>query len=149
MNNQSKDQRFAKLEISSAEIGQDLFIPEAGEVRAGFPSPASDFVENSIDLNKYLITHPAATFFGRVKGFSMINAGISEGDLLIIDRSIEPNNGAIAVCFLDGEFTLKKIKLEADGCWLLPENEDFQPIHVTEKSEFIIWGIVIHVIKSF
>jgi len=76
-------------------------------------------------------------------------AGISDGDLLVIDKSLEPEDGKIAVCFIDGEFTVKRIKLEKDGCYLMPANEAFKPIHVTADNEFILWGIVTHVIKSF
>jgi DNA polymerase V len=95
-----------------------------------------------------LIKHPSATYYGRVKGESMKNAGINDGDLLIIDRSLEPLDGKIAVCYIDGEFTIKRIKLEKDFCWLMPENEAYKPIKVTPDNEFLIWGIVIHVIKS-
>lgn len=118
-------------------------------IKAGFPSPASDFLDLSIDLNKELVKHPNSTFYGRVKGESMKNVGINDGDLLIIDKSLEPINGKIAVCFIDGEFTLKRIKLEKNYCLLLPENEDYEPIKVTEENDFLIWGILIHVIKSF
>ncbi|HRO07476.1 MAG TPA: translesion error-prone DNA polymerase V autoproteolytic subunit [Saprospiraceae bacterium] len=117
-------------------------------ISAGFPSPALDFVDLSIDLNRHLIKHPSATFYGRVKGDSLINAGISNGDLLIIDRSIEPANGKIAVCYIDGEFTAKRIQISRNEVWLIPENEAYQPIRVTEDNDFMIWGIVTHVIKD-
>lgn len=127
-----------------------LEIPVADEgIKAGFPSPAQDFVDSSIDLNIELIKNPSATFYGRVKGDSMKNAGIEDGDLLVIDRSIEAQDGKIAVCFIDGDFTVKRIKLEKEICWLIPENDDYQPIKVTEENDFIVWGIVAHVIKSF
>ncbi len=118
-------------------------------LRAGFPSPADDFLEVSIDLNKELIKHPAATFFGRVNGDSMKDIGIDDGDLLIIDKSLEIQDGKIAVCFIDGEFTLKKVKIEKDILWLMPANKAYQPIKVTKDSDFAVWGVVIHVIKSF
>ena len=138
------------LDLYSANTETVLELPLEDEaIKAGFPSPASDFLDLSIDLNKELIKHPNATFYGRVKGESMKNAGINDGDLLVIDKSLEPSNGKIAVCFIDGEFTVKRIKIEQDFCWLIPENEDFQPIKVTEDNDFIIWGMVIHVIKSF
>ena len=120
----------------------------SGGISAGFPSPALDFVDLTIDLNKHLVKHPSSTFYGRVKGQSMKNDGINEGDLLVIDKSLEPVNGKIAVCFLDGEFTVKKIKLKKDVCWLMPANENYKPIKVTPENDFIIWGIVAHVIKS-
>nr|HPR59388.1 translesion error-prone DNA polymerase V autoproteolytic subunit [Prolixibacteraceae bacterium] len=120
-----------------------------GGIRAGFPSPAQDFLDLSIDLNKELVHNPSATFFGRVKGESMRDAGINDGDLVIIDKSLPPRDGKIAVCYLDGEFTMKRIKTEKDCCWLMPANADFKPIKVTPDNDFVIWGIVVHVIKSF
>ena len=138
------------LEIYSASTETELALPlVSSAISAGFPSPASDFIDLKIDLNKHLIQHPSATFFARVKGDSMKDEGIFDGDLLVIDKSIEPSNGKIAVCFIDGEFTVKKIKLENGFCWLVPANEKYQPIKVTSENELMIWGIVTHVIKSF
>lgn len=138
------------LDIYSAITDTELELPLVTDgISAGFPSPALDFVDVSIDLNKHLIKHPSATFYGRVKGHSLKNAGINDGDLLIIDRSLEPANGKIAVCYIDGEFTAKRIKINKKEVWLMPENEDYQPIKVTEENNFIVWGIVTHVIKSF
>jgi len=117
-------------------------------ISAGFPSPAQDFIDLSIDLNKELIQHPASTFFGRVKGNSMIDIGISNGDLLIVDKSLEATDGKIAVCYVDGEFTVKRLKVEKDCYWLLPENESYKPIKVTAENDFIVWGIVVFVIKA-
>lgn len=117
-------------------------------ISAGFPSPADDFLDSSIDLNKALIKNKDATFYGRVKGDSMIGGGLSDGDLLIIDKSLEPKNGKIAVCFIDGEFTVKRIKLEKNLVWLMPENKKYQPIKVTSDNDFVIWGIVTNVIKA-
>ncbi len=138
------------IDILSANTETLLELPliESG-ISAGFPSPALDFVDISIDLNKHLIKHPSATFYGRVKGVSLKNIGIDNGDLLIIDKSIEPTNGKIAVCFIDGEFTAKRIKIAKTEIWLIPENENYQPIRVTEENNFLIWGIVTHVIKNF
>lgn len=118
-------------------------------ISAGFPSPADDFLDLTIDLNKHLIKSPSTTFYGRVSGNSMVDAGITDGDLLIIDKSLEPKNGQIAVCFIDGEFTVKRIKKEKDCIWLLPENKDYKPLRVTEENDFLIWGIVINTIKYF
>lgn len=138
------------LDIYSASSETELVLPMIpGGISAGFPSPALDFVDLSIDLNKHLIKHPAATFYGLVKGFSMQDAGISDGDLLVIDKSIEPADGKIAVCYIDGEFTIKRIKIEKNTCWLLPANEDYNPIKITPENDFLVWGIVTHVIKSF
>jgi DNA polymerase V len=138
------------IDFYSANTDSVMEIPFADlGISAGFPSPAQDFLDMSIDLNQELIKNPTATFYGRVKGDSMRDLGIDDGDLLIIDRSIEPTTGRIAVCFIDGEFTVKTIKIENDYIWLIPANENYKPIKVTEDNEFVVWGIVIHVIKSF
>jgi len=134
--------------IPTLENGLELPLIEGG-ISAGFPSPAEDFLELSIDLNKELIKNPPATFYGRVNGDSMKDLGIDHGDLLIIDKSIQPKDGKIAVCFIDGEFTLKTIRLEKDCCWLIPANSNYKPLKVTQDNDFVVWGIVIHVIKSF
>ena len=139
----------SQLDIYTAETDSILEIPFVGEIKAGFPSPASDFLDMSIDLNRELIKNPFTTFYARAKGESMIDVGINDGDLLVIDKSVEPKNGKIAVCCIDGEFTVKRIKIEKDCCYLVAENKDFQPIKVTESNDFVIWGIVLHVIKSF
>lgn len=118
-----------------------------GGIKAGFPSPAEDFTDTAIDLNIELIKNPSSTFFSRVSGDSMQDVGISDGDLLIIDKSLEPRDGKIAVCYLDGEFTLKRIKIGKDCCWLMPANEKYEPIKVTAQNDFIVWGIVTFVIK--
>lgn len=137
------------IDIYSAITETDLDLPFVdGGISAGFPSPALDFVDAKIDLNKHLIKHPSATFYGRVKGHSLKNAGIDDGDLLVIDRSLEPTSGKIAVCYIDGEFTAKRIKKTKTEVWLLPENEEYPPIKIEEDNNFIVWGIVTHVIKS-
>lgn len=139
-----------KIDIFSVDTTSVLELPMVSTgIRAGFPSPALDFEDVSIDLNKYIVRHPSATFYGRVKGDSMKDEGINDGDLLVIDRSLEPADGKIAVCYLDGEFTLKKIKLGKNCCWLLPANENYKPIKVTAENEFLIWGIVTYVIKAY
>lgn len=137
------------ISIFRPEVVEELFLPvlSAG-ISAGFPSPAMDFMDVSIDLNQLMIKHPSATFFGRVQGTSMLDAGISDGDLLVIDRSLSPANNKIAVCFIDGEFTIKRIQKEVDCCWLMPANEKYKPIKVTKDNDFLVWGIVTHVIKK-
>ncbi|MGQ9846162.1 MAG: LexA family protein [Bacteroidales bacterium] len=132
----------------STDINSHLEIPLIEKIKAGFPSPADDFIELPLDLNKALIKNPSATFFARVSGNSMQDAQISDGDLLIIDRSLPPTEGKIAVCFVDGEFTVKKLHFENDSCYLMPANDKYKPIKVTKDNDFIIWGIVTHVIKS-
>ncbi len=137
------------IEIYSANTDTELDLPMLSfGISAGFPSPAMDFIDLNIDLNKHLIEHPVATYYGRVQGESMKDAGINNGDLLIIDKSIEPADGKIAVCYLDGEFTLKRIKVKNKKLWLLPENENYSPIPVEEHSNFQIWGIVTYIIKK-
>lgn len=139
-----------KLDIYSTSTATVLELPLiTSGISAGFPSPADDFLDAAIDLNKALIKHPATTFCGRVKGNSMKDLGIHNGDLMIIDKSLQPKNGAVAVCYIDGEFTVKTIKLEAECCWLVPANDKYKPIKVTKDNDFIIWGIVTNVIKYF
>jgi DNA polymerase V len=138
------------LTIHQVSVATTVKIPmAASSISAGFPSPADDFLDTSIDLNKICIKNPATTFFGRVTGNSMKDAGIHHGDLMIIDKSIRPKNGSIAVCYIDGEFTVKTIKLEQDCCWLIPANPTYKAMKITKDNDFIIWGIVTHVIKSF
>jgi len=138
-----------ELEIFGADTSTCLPLIMAGSaVKAGFPSPADDFVEQKIDLNVHLIQHPAATFFARVKGQSMVCAGIDEGDLLVVDRAVEPKSGNIAVCFVDGEFTIKRIKVDNECCYLVAECDGFQPIRVDSSNEFVVWGVVTYVIKK-
>lgn len=137
------------IDLYSVLTETQLALPlMPNEVSAGFPSPAMDFIDVSIDLNKHLIKHPSSTFYGRVKGNSMKDAGIHEGDLLVIDKSIEPVDGKIAVCYIDGEFTLKCIKINRTGLWLMPANESYKPIKIEEHNDLKIWGVVTHVIKS-
>lgn len=137
------------LEIYKADTDTQLVLPIAdGGIKAGFPSPAQDFMDLSIDLNKELVKHPSSTFYGRVSGDSMIDAGIYDGDILIIDKSLEPKDGDMAVCFIDGEFTIKYIKIEEKVIWLVPANENYKPIKATEDNDFLIWGIVTYSIKK-
>jgi DNA polymerase V len=139
-----------KLSFFRPDLESGAGLPFIGhEVSAGFPSPALDFMEYAIDLNKYLSErNPLATFYIRVAGNSMTDAGIDNGDILVIDRSMEPADGKIAVCLIDGEFTVKRLKLETDCLYLMPENPAYQPIKVTEENQFFIWAIVTYVIKK-
>lgn len=153
---------------------QELPKMAAEGIHAGFPSPAQDYMEGCIDLNRELVRHPNATFYGRVVGDSMVDAGVEEGDILVIDKALEPCEGDMAVCFVDGEFTLKYISfrnpsetsrqykpaketgkapvsyniLHTGDLWLLPANTKYRPIHITEGNDFTVWGIVTYVIKK-
>ena len=127
--------------------GQGVWLAGEG-VSAGFPSPADDFKETRISLDKVAVKNEAATFYARVAGQSMIGAGLDDGDLLVIDRSLEPQDGKIAVCLIDGEFTVKRLKVEKKCIWLMAENKRYKPIQVTEENELMIWGIVTHVLKA-
>ena len=117
-------------------------------VSAGFPSPAEDFTQKRLSLDNELVRNKETTFFARVSGQSMIGAGLNDNDLLVIDRGLEPTNNKIAVCFLDGEFTVKRLRVDQEGMWLQPENPDYPIIKITEDNHFIIWGIVTNVIKK-
>lgn len=144
--------------ISTSSLGLTFFTPKTFKnsgaifidsgISAGFPSPAEDFKEQRLSLDRELIKNKEATFFARVSGQSMIGAGLDDNDLLVIDRSIAPANNKIAVCFLDGEFTVKRLRVDTDGIWLKPENPNYPIIHVTEENDFVIWGIVTNVIKK-
>ncbi|MDO6855049.1 translesion error-prone DNA polymerase V autoproteolytic subunit [Cellulophaga lytica] len=132
--------------VDASSKSTSIFVDTG--ISAGFPSPADDFKENRISLDKELIKNPEATFFARVSGESMIGAGLEDNDLLVIDRSLEPAHNKIAVCYLDGEFTVKRLKVENNLVWLQPENPNYKPIKITEENNFIIWGIVTNVIKK-
>ncbi len=130
-----------------ATNGLETVFFDAG-ISAGFPSPAEDFKEQRLSLDKELVKNKEATFYARVSGQSMIGAGLDDNDLLVIDRSIEPSNNKIAVCFLDGEFTVKRLKVDRDEVWLKPENPNYPIIKITSENDFVIWGIVTNVIKK-
>ena len=136
-----------KFFIPDTESTLESILISSG-ISAGFPSPAGDFKQDRISLDKELIKNKEATFFARVSGQSMVGAGLDNNDLLVIDRSLEPTNNKIAVCLIDGEFTVKRLKVENDRIWLKPENLDYKPIEITEENQFIIWGIVTNVIKK-
>ena len=138
-----------KLTFFLPDFDSELKIPFVKEgVSAGFPSPAADFMGTNIDLNKELSDNQLATFYIKVKGNSMIDAGINDKDVLVVDRSLEPQNNKIAICFIDGEFTVKRILVEKECLYLMPENPNYSPIKITEENELIIWGIVTYVIKK-
>ena len=138
-----------ELEFYSAETTTELKIPlfESG-VSAGFPSPADDYLDLPIDLNEFLIKHPAATFYVRVKGNSMEGAGIRNGDLLIVDRAEEPRNKSIVLGIIDGDFTVKRIKKKGSDLYLMPDNPEFKPIKINENMDFQVWGVVTYVVHK-
>lgn len=138
-----------KLIFFKPELESEIRIPYFDDgVSAGFPSPALDFMENRIDLNTALSENPLATFYIKVEGHSMIDAGINDKDVLVVDKSLEPQNNKIAICYIDGAFTVKRIKLKKDGLWLMPENAKYTPIKVTDENSFLIWGMVTYVIRA-
>lgn len=121
-----------------------------GDVKAGFPSPAED-IREKLDLIKLLVKHKASTFFFRVDGVSMVDSGMDEGDIIIVDRSIDAYNNCKAVCFIDGEYTVKRVEMSDNGVRLMPANDKnskYQPIVVTPDNQFIIWGVVTYTIKK-
>ena len=120
----------------------------ASSVPAGFPSPADDYYEGGLDLNECLIEHPAATFFVRARGDSMIDAGIHSGDLLIVDRALEPSDNRIVIAALNGELTVKRICVRGRKTFLVPENDLYEPIEITEDIDFQIWGVVTYVVHG-
>jgi len=142
-----KEKKILNFFVPKADNGIGQWLAEEG-ISAGFPSPADDFKEIRISLDKELVKNKEATFYARVDGDSMIGAGLEDGDLLIIDRSLYPENGKIAVCLIDGDFTVKRIKKEKEKLYLLPENKKYKPIEIKEENELIIWGIVEYVIKK-
>ncbi len=114
----------------------------ANRIPAGFPSPADDFLEKQLDLNDYLINNKASTFLVKVTGNSMENAGIFDGDVLVVDRSVEPANGKVVLGVLNGEFTVKRLSRQKNKLFLVPENTLYQPLEITEEMDFKIWGVV-------
>ena len=119
-----------------------------GKVSAGFPSPAADYEEDKLDLNRYLIKNPAATFFVRVTGDSMTGAGIYSGDLLVVDRSLEPRDKSVVIAVIDGELTVKRIRIGNKKITLEPENENYSVQQITEDTDFQVWGVVTNVIHA-
>jgi DNA polymerase V len=131
------------------EKGSLLLRPLIGsKIAAGFPSPAQDYIESVLDLNEHLIEHPTATFFVRVQGFSMINAGINPDDILIVDRAVEPGHKKIIIAVLDGELTVKRLEIRGERWFLVPENPEFLSLEITEDMDFQVWGVVTYSIHK-
>lgn len=137
------------IDIYCADVSTDLPLPFVDDgIPAGFPSPANDYLDLSIDLNRELVEHPDATFYARVKGASMQDAGIHDGDVLVVDRSLTARNDDIAVAYLNGEFTVKRLRFSGETCFLMPANRDYPRIEITESDDFRVWGVVTYVIKN-
>ena len=140
------------MKLIKGLFDKKLDLQLASAIKAGFPSPADDYMSESLDFNKDLIKHPEATFYGRVEGDSMIEAGICDGDIAVIDRSIEPEHGDVVVGYIDREFTVKFLDLshQKEGyIELRPANKLFKPIRIDEDSNFRVWGVVIYVIRKW
>jgi len=134
------------IDFFTPNLSSELSLPIAEGIKAGFPSPAQDYLDMAFDLNRELVKNPSSTFYGRVRGNSMVEAGINDGDILVIDKSLPPADGRRAVCYIDGEFTLKTLRVEKDSLWLLPANPKYKPIKITPENDFTVWGIVTYVI---
>lgn len=141
-----------EIQILTVEMGEEVGLPYFPEgIRAGFPSPATDYEEASIDLNKELVRHREATFYARVKGDSMIDAGFHPGDIVIIDRSLEPQDGDVVIAWVDGGFTIKELdlsELEEGIVRLVPHNEAYERITITREQTNMIWGVVTYCIHQ-
>jgi len=137
-----------KIEIFQTEFVKKINSSLFESVSAGFPSPATDYMENKLDLNEHLIKHPAATFIVKANGISMIEAGISSGDLLIVDRSISPRNDNIVIASILGDLTVKKLQKKNQSFFLMSANESYPSIEVKEEMECFIWGVVTYVIHK-
>ena len=131
--------------IKNSQINTPVFLDK---VSAGFPSPATDYMENKLDLNEYLIKHPAATFIVKASGSSMIDADIYSGDLLIVDKSLTPRNNNIVIASIFGDLTVKKLKKKENAFFLLSANDSYPNIEVKEEMECFIWGVVTYIIHD-
>lgn len=140
---------MTKLTLFQAEAAKKLSLPIYDtHVQAGFPSPAEDYLDRTLDLNELLIAHPAATFFVRVTGDSMQNAGIFSGDILVVDRSLAPSDNKIVIAIVSGEFTVKRLKIREGKISLIPENPAYPILEVKEGNDFQVWGVVTYVIHK-
>lgn len=140
---------MSDLKLYSGDFESSAELPFAQEgVRAGFPSPAQDYMFDSIDLNRDIIKHKESTFYARVTGDSLCDAGVLDGDIVVVDKSLTPEDGDMAVCCVEGEFTLKYIEKHDDYVLLIPANPTFKPLRVNKEDHFMIWGVVTHVIHK-
>ena len=139
-----------KFEPHSIDESISIDVQLMGDVKAGFPSPAED-IREKLDLIQLLVKHKASTFFFRVNGVSMVDAAMDEGDIIIVDRALDPYNNCKAVCYIDGEYTVKRVEIGEKSLRLMPANENntaYKPIEITQENDFMIWGVVTWVIKK-
>lgn len=144
--------KAGKIELLKGDFAHRLALALAPTIKAGFPSPADDYLHDSLDFNRDLIKNPEATFYGRVSGDSMIEAGICDSDIAVIDRSLQPVDGDVIVAFVNGEFTIKclDLKHKEDGyIELRPANANYQPIRIDADDNFRVWGVVVWTIKQW
>ncbi len=141
---------MATINGLTAADNAGLELEFADEIHAGFPSPAAEYAGERIDIVRELSRHPDTTFYAMVSGESMRDAGLQNGDIIVIDKSLTPKNGDIIVAAIDGEFTIKEFRMDSSGqcAWLIPHNEAYQPIRVTEEDNFSVWGVVTHCIHK-
>jgi DNA polymerase V len=137
-----------RLEIFKADTRITKNIALFPSISAGFPSPADDYIQDTLDLNKHLINHPSATFFARARGESMVNVGIFDQDIIVIDRSIKPQQNDIVVCWVDGEFTIKRIRKDNEAVYLVPENDKYKTMKIAPDRDLQVWGVATYVIHK-
>ena len=140
------------ITILKGRFEKELQLQMAPELRAGFPSPAEEYLRDSLDFNRDMIKHPESTFYGRVIGDSMIDAGINDGDIAVIDKMREPHNGSIVVAYVNNEFTIKYLDTTHRGegyIELRPANTKYAPIRIDEGDDFEVWGVVVYTIKAW
>ncbi len=155
---ESKKKKLLKTTDKVSLVVSEIYSPDEKttfelplfleSVSAGFPSPADDYLENKLDLNEYLIHNPTATFFVRVTGDSMLDAGIHSSDILVVDRSLPAKDGSIVIAIINGEMTVKRLQKMKNKLYLLPDNRNYEPIEITSEMDFNIWGVVTNVIHS-
>jgi len=145
MKKKSKNALEVFVPATSEKLPLPLYV---AKISAGFPSPAEDYIERKLDMNEYLIKNPSATFFVKVSGQSMINAGIHDGDILVVDRSLDAADNRIVIAVVNGEFTVKRLMKKNNKLFLVPENENFNPIEINDTMDASIWGVVTYTIHK-
>jgi DNA polymerase V len=146
--NTSKGLQVTQVFAFDEESPSLTFPLAVAKISAGFPSPADDYIDERLDLNDLLVKHPAATHFVRVEGDSMIDAGIHSGDILVVDRALEPTDRKVVIAVVDGDLTVKRVRKSRGRLYLAPENQAFRPIEITGEMDFEVWGVVTYVIHA-